>query len=413
MRKAIAFAALAGMLVAGNLFAATADELLASGETAFRGGQYEQAIGALSAAAESLFAEAQSEFGSSTVSAVLLDKYETALVYLAVAYARTNRDNDAVEAIVRIAASERMEPRYALLALTPEVAEFDALVARLAPGQLPVNNALALQLTAVAPAAEPVPPPVAATEELAPLPVVTPKAAPEVVPAPQPEPMAVPEPVVPSAVAEAVPAPQPCACPAVPDIDAALAAQRAADQKAADERVAEVQRAAEARIAAIQAATAAPAPSPAPQPAIVVQPQPAIIVQPQPIDSTSTGSLRDAESFAMRGDAASAAAIYERVLASPSASRETLAQVATGFYLIGEYDRARYAFNRVGELKRGEEDLRYYKAVSLFETGDYYDASKEIACALPYIEVTDEVAHYREMIDEMAQATGRRATSLE
>jgi hypothetical protein len=105
MRKAIAFAALAGMLVAGNLFAATADELLASGETAFRGGQYEQAIGALSAAAESLFAEAQSEFGTSTVSAVLLDKYETALVYLAVAYARTNRDNDAVEAIVRIAAS--------------------------------------------------------------------------------------------------------------------------------------------------------------------------------------------------------------------------------------------------------------------------------------------------------------------
>jgi tetratricopeptide (TPR) repeat protein len=332
MRKAIAFAALAGLLVAGNLAAAAGDDLFVRGRTAFRAGQFEQAIPDLSAAADSYLADAQTEFGSNTVSAVLLDRYETALVYLALAYARTNREADALEAIVRIAASERVEPRFALLELAPDTATFPELATRLAPGQLPVNNSLARQALppVLAPAA---PPPVTHEDTSVPLPAVTPKVIP-------------------------------------------------------------------------------PPPPPAPEPVIETTPLPLPV--PAPVANvTGNESLQQAEELAARGDVASAAAIYERFLATPGVSRETLAQVATGFYGIGAYDRARYAFDRVGELHRGEEDLRYYKAVSLFETGAYYDARKELACALPFIEVTTEVAHYSAMIDEMANAAGAPAAALE
>ena len=186
------------------------------------------------------------------------------------------------------------------------------------------------------------------------------------------------------------------------ELEQQLAAQRAADQRAADERVAALQRAAEERISALQTAA-----QPQPQQSVVVQPR-AVVA-----DAGATDSLRRAEELGDRGDVASATEIFERLLASPNVSREALVEIATGFYRIGVYDRARYAFDRVGELRRGEEDLRYYKAVSLFETGDYYDARKEIACALPYLEVTGEVAHYRDMIDEMALASGRRSLLLE
>jgi tetratricopeptide (TPR) repeat protein len=283
MRKAIAFAALAGLLVAGNLPAAGSDDLFVRGRTAFRAGQYEQSIPDLSAAADSYLADA------------LLDRYETSLVYLALAYERTNRDADALETIVRIAASERVEPRFARLELSPDVAAFPDLATRLASGQLPAHEDTSL-----------------------PLPAVTAKVIPP--PAPMPVPVA---------------------------------------------------------------------------------------------NVNGSESLQQAEELAARGDVASAAAIYERFLATPGVSRETLVQVAAGFYRINVYDRARYAFDRVGELRRGEEDLRYYKAVSLFETGAYYDARKELDCALPFIEVTTDVAHYSAMIDEMAHVAGAPAAALE
>ena len=357
MRKVIAIAALAGLLVLGDVFGAVADDLLARGQAAFRAGKYDQAIADLTTAADSFASSSQ------------LARYETALVYLTLAYARTNRETDATEMITLLAASERVEPHFATLTLAPETSDFAALAERLAPGQLTI----------------------AAQEDTsAPLPAVTPKAAPVVEAQPQPQ-------------------PQPCVCPAGVtqlELEQQLAAQRAADQKAADERVAALQRAAEERIAALRSAALQPA-NPQPQTSVVVQPRAAVV------DAGAADSLRRAEELGDRGDVAGAAEMYERMLASPSASRETLVEIATGFYRIGVYDRARYAFDRIGELQRGEEDLRYYKAVSLFETGDYYDARKEIACALPYLEVTGDVAHYRDMIHEMAQAAGPRAVVLE
>ena len=95
--------------------------------------------------------------------------------------------------------------------------------------------------------------------------------------------------------------------------------------------------------------------------------------------------------------------IYIRLLNADSTSRDILAGVATGLYRTGAYSDAVRAFQRVGNLSRGEEDLRYYKAVSLYETGRYDDARKELACALPYIPLTEDVTRYRNKIEQAGQ----------
>jgi len=82
-------------------------------------------------------------------------------------------------------------------------------------------------------------------------------------------------------------------------------------------------------------------------------------------------------------------------------SRATIAASAQGLYRLGDYPDAVEAFRNLGTFSRGEEDLRYYKAVSLFETGRYADAKKELACALPYIQITSDVARYRDKIQKM------------
>ena len=74
---------------------------------------------------------------------------------------------------------------------------------------------------------------------------------------------------------------------------------------------------------------------------------------------------------------------------------------------ITSYADAMRAFQRLGNLVRGEEDLRYYKAVSLYETGRYDDARKELACALPYIPLTDDVTRYRTKIEQGGQRAAK------
>jgi Flp pilus assembly protein TadD len=93
--------------------------------------------------------------------------------------------------------------------------------------------------------------------------------------------------------------------------------------------------------------------------------------------------------------------MYLRLLNTPSASRDLVAAVATGLYRTGDYSDALQAFQRLGTFARGEEDLRYYRAVALFEIGRFTEAKKELECALPFIEMTDEVNRYREKIEQM------------
>ena len=78
-----------------------------------------------------------------------------------------------------------------------------------------------------------------------------------------------------------------------------------------------------------------------------------------------------------------------------------IAAAATGLYRTSDFRDAAAEFKRLAGFARGEEDLRYYNAVSLFEIGRFDEARLELACALPFIQVTDDVSRYRSKIEQM------------
>jgi tetratricopeptide (TPR) repeat protein len=184
------------------------------------------------------------------------------------------------------------------------------------------------------------------------------------------------------------------------------AAQRAADERvaaaerAAAERIAGIERDAAARIAAAETsarATIAEQRPPAPQP--VPAPVPEQRAETLGRDDWQT-LLRRADEFAEAGRVAEAVEIYARVAAA-AVPREALARAATGLYRTRAYQPAVGAFARLAPFGRGEEDLRYYYAVSLFESGRYAQAQHELACALPFLQLTDDVIRYRMRIEQM------------
>ena len=126
-----------------------------------------------------------------------------------------------------------------------------------------------------------------------------------------------------------------------------------------------------------------------------------------PAQSDFADTLRQANAAAMNGQIADADRLFVSVFDAPNASRDAVANAATGLYRTADYADAARAFAKLGAFARGEEDLRYYNAVSLYETGHYEEAKKELACALPYIQVNDDVMRYRLKIEQMA---GQRAS---
>ncbi len=154
----------------------------------------------------------------------------------------------------------------------------------------------------------------------------------------------------------------------------------AAIQRAADERFAQAQKAAEAQIAAIQA-----------------QDRRSYLL-----------SLRQADAMAATGKTDQANDIYNTIVTSSAVPREIVAEAAVGLYRTGAFRNAVNAFRKLVPYARGEEDLRYYNAVSLYEAGEYDDAKKELACALPYIQVTADVTRYREKIERTASRQALR-----
>jgi tetratricopeptide (TPR) repeat protein len=134
-------------------------------------------------------------------------------------------------------------------------------------------------------------------------------------------------------------------------------------------------------------------PAPVPAPVLIVAPS----TPPPVIDPT----LEQASSLAANGQPDQARRVYLALLNQANVSRQTIAEAARGLYRLGAFADAVEAFRNLGIFNRGEEDLRYYNAVSLFEIGHYEDAKKELACALPYIQVTSDVARYRDKIQKM------------
>ncbi|HEX8169305.1 MAG TPA: tetratricopeptide repeat protein [Thermoanaerobaculia bacterium] len=109
--------------------------------------------------------------------------------------------------------------------------------------------------------------------------------------------------------------------------------------------------------------------------------------------------LAEGERALMASRLADARAAYHEVSAQATLDRLTLIRVAEGLYRARDFRAALEAFRRVGTLRSGEEPYRYYIAVALYETGSYAAARRELDAALPYIEVTPDVARYQAKIE--------------
>lgn len=159
----------------------------------------------------------------------------------------------------------------------------------------------------------------------------------------------------------------------------------------------------------------APVPQPAPPP-VAATAQPAIEPAPAPAPLTPAPTappvidptLEQAASLAANGQPDQARRVYLALLNAANVSRATIAASAQGLYRLGDYADAVEAFRNLGTFAPSEADLRYYNAVSLFETGRYGDAKKELACALPYIQITSDVARYRDKIQKMPSPQAMR-----
>jgi tetratricopeptide (TPR) repeat protein len=298
--------------------AKTPEVLLERGVGAYRAGDSAGAIAQLDAALQAFLTPARTQTYVSTGRLDALPSIETALVYLALAQFRLNREDDARDTLLRLHAAERIAPTYAMLPLAAaDATEIEALsVALLTAQPLPRNGVLP------------------SDDAAAPLP------------------------------------------PIVPRLEAEQQAERHA-------RI-------DALIGDLPRATPAPA---------------AVTAAPAPRVATTAASreqftaLREADIAAENGAIDQAVRLYTSAVAAPGTPREVLAAAATGLYRVAAFRDAVQGFRRLGTFAKGEEDLRYYYAVSLYESGDYAQAQKEMACALPFIVVTDEVLRYRNKIE--------------
>jgi tetratricopeptide (TPR) repeat protein len=425
VRKPIAVLLVVAVLSSGAA-AATPEASLELGLRAFRAGDFASATVDLDAAAQPL---APSELQSYIETGQLdrLKSFETALVYLALAQFRLGREDDARDTIVRLIAADRLGPVYATLPLQADAAEFETLVAALVPASTLPRNAQ-----------------IAANDPSFPLPTVTPTPSndqpaavtpveqravrqvavreyisrenerlqrlasaeievAQLTPPPEPEP-------APEAASASTPAnPPTLTAPSIVAVErqaderVAEAKEEAARQIAAAEadarkrvaaaeaEVQQAQREADARVAAAQRQQLRETPATTTS-----------VVRAPSVDSADVraalGNLRQAEALSDNGEFEEANAIYRQLVAS--APREIIAAAAVGLYRNAAHREAIDAFRRLDAFGRGEEDLHYYYAVSLYEAGQYEAARRELACALPFIQVTDEVARYRLKIEQ-------------
>jgi hypothetical protein len=168
------------------------------------------------------------------------------------------------------------------------------------------------------------------------------------------------------------------------------ASDRAAGDKAAQEKAAADQKIADARAAAEKESRQRIAAAESEQ------------------QRTWLTNLRQGESLAQSGNLDEANAVYVAVANAPNAPREIVAAAATGLYRTSDFRDAVSAFARLGAFARGEEDLRYYNAVSLFEIGRFDEAKRELACALPFIQPSDDVMRYHAKIEQMPSERSAR-----
>ena len=389
------------------------------GTRAFRAGDYASAAVDLQAAADGMITPERLQSYVETGQLEQLPSFETALVYLALAQFRLQREDDARDTVMRLLTAERLAPTYATLPLQADAADFETLAAALVPGSnLPRNAQVAvtdpsLPLPPVRPRSADSGTTIAsersarqalvdeilnqerdrqervAALQAARAPVSTPIPAPAATEVAE-EPMSVLEPAVIAGATPSIPAPGPVAVPAA-EPQPQIASQTPAEPH-------------------VQLP-----PEPQVQPWVNREPEPEHGVLTMPTLVPTGGkpaayltTLRQAEALADNGLPDEANRIYTGLATSDAVPREVVAEAAVGLYRIGAFRDSAEAFHRLGAFARGEEDLRYYNAVALYETGDYEAAQKELNCALPFIEMTDDVSRYRLKI-EMSSTAVRSA----
>ena len=418
---------LALLLTSGTAFAASDlafyERLLTRGVAHFSEGNYPAAISELRVAA----------FGLEEV----LDEFETANVYLALSATRLHNDSDARVAVMRVIAAQRVQSRYAALALPASLREeFDRLAAALltaeqgtelhraaAGSTRPVLNAPAPNSTKPAPVprADPVPkaPAVETAPETSSKPTQPPAATvtiPRASPVPQPSKPApvqktepLPVPVKPKPSPTPPPAPSPSSTQNSPAV--ASPPRKASERPSAVPVTTSTQPAHTTPAPPRRPApTLPPAATPPAVPATVKAkeaplPQPSTSGTASPTVTQAVDVIRavaEGQRALDDGDLARARERYRSALEATSITHDAALKVGEGLYRTHDFGGAVRAFQRAGNLFRSEAQSQYYLAVSLFETGRYADAKRELTAALPNIEVTPEVARYRTKIEGFA-----------
>jgi hypothetical protein len=293
-----------------------------------------------------------------------IEKFETAEVYAAIAAHRMGHESETREALLRIAAAENVQPRLRSMTIPDDLrAELLRAAATLLTKKESAVFGISEQMQDAAAKEKPR--------------------------------VEVPTPTMKPNVAETAPREAGEASP--PDQKAPTAAEPApsSSQPAA---------------ATSPAGSVTPAdppaakdPAPAAQPSTLQTVAPMVPPKQQPVKKTIDARLDEAQQAIDDGDPDGAGAIYDALLREPRLSHAEALRVAEGLYRVRDFAGVLRAFLVVGAIRPGAERFHYYYAVALYETRSYGDACRELDLALPFIEVSEDVAVYRDKIYRVAQ----------
>lgn len=352
-----------------------------------------------------------------------VDQFETAQAYAIIAAHRLGHDNDARESLMRIVSAEKIQPHFRSVTLPDDLrAEVDTVAAALLTTEECTLLGVPEQVRRAGAAAKP--PVVVPTPTKRPNVAVTaprekeatddtahratqPRATPQpVAPVPQPRTVA-PQPVVPNPQ-PAVPTPQPVE--PVPQTPQPVQQPQPVAPVPQPRTVAPQPVDTNPQPVVPTPQPVAPMPQPPPPPPQPVAPPKQETAPPRPRPGTpdpvpqpaaknADASLAEAQRAVDDGEIGRARSIYIALLSGPPLSHPAALRLAEGLYRVRDFPDAARAFARAGTLVHGEEQYHYYYAVTLYETGRYAEAKRELAVSLPYIAATTEVARYRAKIE--------------
>ncbi|HXA18568.1 MAG TPA: hypothetical protein VN380_16360 [Thermoanaerobaculia bacterium] len=324
-----------------------------------------------------------------------VDQFETAQAYAIIAAHRLGHDNDARESLMRIVSAEKIQPHFRSVTLPVDVrGEVDIVAAALLTTEECTLLGVPEQVQRAGAAAKP--PVVVPTPTKGPNVAVTApreKEATDDTASPNTRPKATPQPVAPVPVAPQPvdPAPQPVV-PTPQPVEPVPQTPQPVQQP---------------QPVAPASQPAPPPPPPTPQPVAspkleTTPPRPQPVTPdpaPQPAMKNADASLAEAQRAVDDGESGRARSIYNALLTGPPLPHPAALRLAEGLYRVRDFPDAARAFQRAGTLVHGEEQYHYDYAVTLYETGRYAEAKRELAIALPYIAATTEVARYRAKIE--------------